>query len=669
MRISKATKKNFDEDERIFRAARFCQSLASVLTIPLTSMVCSCAMVGFLQKRTKQGWRSLTLRQSMTLADKGWTDPVTITKLVSGGWKRYGSVFLIFALILNLIGASISPLQGIFITNKSVKVPNGMSSMDLVDIWKWVAYSAEKRGVDVFRSTTQLRSRLMSTGTSDPQFRLWTRDAGCNNSSNGNDKACAKYGQSTFASMYNTTESFWAQPPVGFQTGLWKQVAPRINFTTLHEKISPQDFPTDCQNKPDALYMHYANMTEIGGYLVDICMPGNQTKSPWKATRQRQDFVEELYIKATLDWDFEPIDKQSPPPWTPGNYSFKITLNTTAGYFELPNYHNNQRPGPLLDDPGKYLEKGCGAQCEYQTLESLDFDRKRSLEETSSKETEKAVGDIVDKLSNLVSKGPLLSITLALFTQGSYLDIRHTVPGAYQSWARDEVGWGCVDIPPLIKLLHGEGDETISGDLDPCVSGFLTRSMEAVKTVMSYIYLFTGEGRHLGAAAGTSPSAKRIQDAFNAAAFIATDLWIQEAITGWLGPTEGTLNWDLGVDQQVPDISNAGMILISTLLGVYLFCILGLSLYVAWTPRWTNQLDSFAMMRIGSAAPGRFPLRLAHNPDEVRDLDELPGWIGGTAEVERHNTGHVYNLGLGGEESLKMKRRYHCYVEQQHSDH
>ncbi|CAG8138077.1 unnamed protein product [Penicillium salamii] len=186
--------------------------------------------------------------------------------------------------------------------------------------------------------------------------------------------------------------------------------------------------------------------------------------------------------------------------------------------------------------------------------------------------------------------------------------------------------------------------------------------MGAVRIVMSYIYLFTGEERYHGYGAGTSPSAKRIEDAFNAAAFIATDLWMQQAITGYIGETEGTLNWDLGVDQQVPDISKAGMILISILLGVYLFCILGLSLYVAWTPRWTNQLDSFAMMRIGSAAPGRFPLRLAHNPDEVKDLDELPGWIGGTADVERHKTGHVYNLGLGGEESLKMKRRYHCYV-------
>lgn len=40
----------------------------------------------------------------MALADKGWNDPVLITKLITGGWKRYGSIFLICALILNLIG-------------------------------------------------------------------------------------------------------------------------------------------------------------------------------------------------------------------------------------------------------------------------------------------------------------------------------------------------------------------------------------------------------------------------------------------------------------------------------------------------------------------------------------------------------------------------------------
>lgn len=96
--------RSFGQNERILRAARFCQSLASVLTIPLTSMVCSCAAVAFLQQRNKQNWRNLTLRQSMALADKGWNDPVLITKLITGGRKRYGSIFLICALVLNLIG-------------------------------------------------------------------------------------------------------------------------------------------------------------------------------------------------------------------------------------------------------------------------------------------------------------------------------------------------------------------------------------------------------------------------------------------------------------------------------------------------------------------------------------------------------------------------------------
>lgn len=97
-------KKSFGENERMLRAARFGQQLASVLTIPLTSMVCSCAAVAFLQKRSKRFWPSLTLRQSMALADKGWTDPVIITKLIAGEWKRYGSLFLVLAIFLTVIG-------------------------------------------------------------------------------------------------------------------------------------------------------------------------------------------------------------------------------------------------------------------------------------------------------------------------------------------------------------------------------------------------------------------------------------------------------------------------------------------------------------------------------------------------------------------------------------
>lgn len=108
-------KNDFVQSDHWLRAARVCQSLTSLLTIPLTSMVCSCAAVAFLQKRTRQTSQGPTLRQSMALADKGWNDPILITKLVSGGWKRYGSTFLVFALALNLLGEERPDIPGYFV--------------------------------------------------------------------------------------------------------------------------------------------------------------------------------------------------------------------------------------------------------------------------------------------------------------------------------------------------------------------------------------------------------------------------------------------------------------------------------------------------------------------------------------------------------------------------
>lgn len=98
----------FSKSEHYLRAARVLQSVASLLTIPLTSAVCSWAAVGFLQQR-KEGQRGPTLRQSMTLADKAWTDPVLIAKLFAGGWSQYGSRFLLVAILLNGLGEHIRP--------------------------------------------------------------------------------------------------------------------------------------------------------------------------------------------------------------------------------------------------------------------------------------------------------------------------------------------------------------------------------------------------------------------------------------------------------------------------------------------------------------------------------------------------------------------------------
>lgn len=56
-------------NDKLYRAARTIQTIVAVLTIPLTSAVCSAAAVVFVQTKTRQ--RNLTMRQMMTLADKG----------------------------------------------------------------------------------------------------------------------------------------------------------------------------------------------------------------------------------------------------------------------------------------------------------------------------------------------------------------------------------------------------------------------------------------------------------------------------------------------------------------------------------------------------------------------------------------------------------------------
>ncbi|OQE16401.1 hypothetical protein PENSTE_c024G00002 [Penicillium steckii] len=637
--------RSFGQNERILRAARFCQSLASVLTIPLTSM-------------------------SMALADKGWNDPVLITKLITGGWKRYGSIFLICALVLNLIGASISPLQGLFVSYKSIKIPTEKSSSSLIDLQTWIDFAADpyNNRWSIPEQTAKLRSRLISTVNTDPQYRLWSRGTGYNISTDGLSQACAESRQSTFGKMPNISDPFWAQPPSGFQTGLWQQFAPRINFTTEHKKIPTDEFPDDCKTKPGALYMHYANMTDRGGYIVDICMPANQSQSPWKATRERQDFSEELYVKMTVDWKWNENPSYAHlKSFVPGNYSFKITLSTTAGYFELPNYRNGHLPGPLLDSFADGAEQDCGAQCSYQTLPFHgSILERRSSNETSKIDTVKALQDIHELTESVLSIGPLLSIVLVLFTERSYLDISHTIAATYLELGEtlQTYGAGCADTLPIIKLLHEEDKKPVSMHLDPCVSIGEYYHEGPQKLGADYIWLFAGEAKSFNYVDYDrhSPSPRQIENAFTAAAFLAVDVWMEQSKLWSPYSTSGSLNWDMGVDQQIPNISHAGKVLISLLLGTYIFCILGLSLYITWTPRWTNQLDSFAMMRIGSSQLGQFPLRLAHNPDNVKALDKLPGWIGSTQGGKIDKTEYMYSLDLGGEESLQGRRRYCSYA-------
>ncbi|PGH12453.1 hypothetical protein AJ79_04289 [Helicocarpus griseus UAMH5409] len=680
----------YAQSERFLRAARILQNVASVMTIPMTSAICSYAAVIFLQRggtttrnQTGQGQgQGPTLRQSLALADKGWYDPVVIAKLFTGKWKQYGSRFLVMAIILNVVGVSIAPLQGLFVSYKAIKVPDKPDVMyGLMDIPKIADFLNHNYRFE--ESVEQLRSKLMSAHNEDPQFRLWSSQLGCggplgdiNNKNNSEtSRACTTSGHYTFGSMSNLSDPFWAQMPSGFSTGHFRQFAPRFNYTARYEDIVGDAFPPECNPNSEALFFHYENATEDGGYNVDVCMPAAiTTPSPWKATYGRQDFSEELYVRMNLKWERDGLHYS----FVPGNYSFKITLNTTASYFELPNYMNGQLPSPILDNGP---DRDCGWQCPGQTFNDASdgsnwkLARRDTSNSSSDSDSSKALNTIMTmERRHKLSKLPLFSTAMALFGPGSYLDIKHTSAEAYHQAPVKEVG-ACIGIVPFIKLLHPINkftDPRVSQDLEPCISG--TQAKDRLPSIVAdYMYIFVAkesaessnrqfeEDSRVSTDRQNSPTIERIQNAFAAAAFLTTDMWHQQAV-GEGSQSTADLNWDMGVDQQIPALSLAGMILVSILLGLYLASLLALSVYSAWIPRWTEQLNSFAVMRMSAALADQFPLRLAHSPDNIKAFDELPGWVGGVADVEPDAvSGQVGELALGGEMSLRGRKKYRSY--------
>jgi hypothetical protein len=79
------------------RAAQIVQAVTALLTIPITSAICSMALVAFIQTGSLR--TRMSLRQTMALADQGWISPKIWTKVF-----KVGSLPLYLAFGLTLLG-------------------------------------------------------------------------------------------------------------------------------------------------------------------------------------------------------------------------------------------------------------------------------------------------------------------------------------------------------------------------------------------------------------------------------------------------------------------------------------------------------------------------------------------------------------------------------------
>jgi hypothetical protein len=657
----------YQSSETWFQAARVIQSIVSLLTIPVASAVCGSAAVVYAQrgKRTKD----LSLGQLVLLADKTWSDPLTIIDLLFGKLVRrknsqrrnrskhsYASALLVLAILLHLLGSIIAPLQQILLGSKTIHVPTGPQLViKLTDLPGQWSFGTETDGTEVATKDLNYvvlltRTALETAVNTQPQAQLWPgANLKCDNnvpSESGIGYFCGR--GATLGDMSKLNDPFLAELPSYYHTGLIRQFIPRINSTATYEQIPENEFPRGCEKAVGGFYANYQNtttnpdVTTIWG--VQACMPNDNRHPPWKFNRDRQDFTEEMYLNITLGGQLFKLEK-------PTHSYVKITLHTTAGYFELPNYNNKRVAGPLLDkDP--FMNGDCGHDCVNGTNKDLSpFDPNRWAPQ--KREDTNNTYDPVE-LERIQNKGPLLTTAMALFGRGSFIQTRLANPEAYAGMPypypdgkREKVidaGKACGYLRPMGALFL-DPDTTgspITGDKSRGSCIFNADSVEGEglrDEVARWLRLFTNY---------TDPD--RLTNGFTAAAFFANQNWLLNQAQS-AGDSPLTVYYDEGMEIQAPEISMAGIIAMSVLLGLYLAMLLALAVYAAWTPRWTRTLDSFVMMRVGAAYGQYFPLNVGTGIQDVEDAHRLPGTVGavidGEESVRRLELGAIGRVGPG----------------------
>lgn len=264
--------------------------------------------------------------------------------------------------------------------------------------------------------------------------------------------------------------------------------------------------------------------------------------------------------------------------------------------------------------------------------------------------------DAAYNVNSIPNKGPLLTIAIALFGPESFIADRVMHPENYFDPDQDLNVIHCFDRAPFVPLLSvpsTHDDLSVSNNLIQGVCNRQWNLGQLQSDILTYVQMFIGIRTWIVDSPSGPDYDKRLNNAFEAAAFLANEQWLTAASkTATL-----MVSYDPGEPTQVPHISKAGIILISCLLGIYLAGLLATAVYSSWAPRWASRLDSLVMMQYGAAVADQLSMKVIADSQLVKVLDETPGWLG-DASGEGDLVGE---LRLGARTPLRAKRRYICF--------
>lgn len=260
-----------------------------------------------------------------------------------------GSRFVFAGLSLVALSVVIPLLQVALVVPKSIQVatcydtPYSINpSVDCVNgrIGKYIVAGtdAEPAILDATYASLvaqRVGHRLETISELDPLPYIWDESP--------RDRPIYTSTPNTLREYYQSSEDavhyFVSALPHGTNTGVLREHALRMNSSTAQcQRVPAAEFPEACPGERPFT-------GEFSGALrtIRFCAPGAYETAPWTLSRNRQDITEEVYFDIVVPKN-DSIDET-----LPYNRTVRCEVNSTRGYFELPNYYNDGIPGQLLD--------------------------------------------------------------------------------------------------------------------------------------------------------------------------------------------------------------------------------------------------------------------------------------------------------------------------------
>ncbi|KAK0658726.1 hypothetical protein QBC41DRAFT_287500 [Cercophora samala] len=410
---------------------------------------------------------------------------------------------------------------------------------------------------------------------------------------------------------------FVSKMPMGTNTGMIRAHALRLNSSApVCTDIPEQDFPSPCPGpKPFVTSMATEGLSV--DLSINICVPGNQSGDPWSVSWDRQEITEQLYVQVR--------HPRSSPTSALYNTTMVCTVNTTRGFFELPNFHNDFTPGPLVDSIPSNGELMAPLDSWWYELPAQDLEPLRRTNKAEIWETSEEVSS-----GTLIAPGPLSISAQALFGPGSFfhearrlsIDSNATWWNAYRTMC---TGTGIPFFEEWSLMYRGScsGAGADGEFLDE------RRAAEEVRRLLraSFNQLLAG-----------SPT--EIDTAVSFANEAVLTIWPGSSLAPSL---VRPIYYNPKAETVKPRITGgiAGIAVVSVLLGLQVLGIILLTLYVYSSPTWTETLDSLAIIRIahqlgGDAEPiSKMPLRPVGGEKDKEVLEQL-GTVSALVGVADH---------------------------------